>query len=123
VSKIVKVAAAIATALALIALPTAPAFASTITASTPGSNASYNTTNLYLTAADTLCDGKSAIAEIKHLGDTYPSWVKTSTGCGTSSRGFVSTVTAPYQIRACVQDIGGGGPKTCGSWQTYNSGF
>ena len=108
----VKVVTALAAALALIVLPSASASAFTDTAIT-GSEAYYIGSTLY--AHDTKADGKSSIAEIRStsMGANYS--LTNSGGNGTTLSATV-LMSTNYQLRACVQDIGGGGTKTCGPW-------
>lgn len=108
----VKAATALVVSLALIVLPAASASAFTDVA-IPGSEAYYMSSTLY--AKDTKADGKSAIAEIRS-SPTSATWVLTNSGGNGTTISASVLVATNYQIRACVQDIGGGGAKTCGAW-------
>ena len=107
-----KVAIALAASLALVVVPSASASAFTDTAIT-GSEVWFIRGTLY--AKDTKADGKSAIAEIRSSPASAIKVVTNSGGNGTIASATVLVATN-YQLRACVQDIGGGGTKTCGSW-------
>jgi len=109
-----EIAATIGAVAALAVIPTTAAFADQ-GAAIVGAQAYYTTGNDQLSAQDTQSDGKSAIAEIRSGSGGSVYSVTASGGSGTVEYRTVS-MPASYQIRACVQDIGGGGAKTCGSW-------
>lgn len=80
-----------------------------------GSQAYYITSSDRLSVSDTQSDGKSAIAEIRASAGSTVYSVTESRGVNNQS---VKTISMPasYQIRACVQDLGGGGAKSCSGW-------
>lgn len=80
-----------------------------------GSQAYYITSSDRLSVSDTQADGKSAIAEIRASAGSTIYSVTESRGVNNQS---VKTISMPksYQIRACVQDLGGGGAKSCSGW-------
>lgn len=109
---------AAAAALALVLLPSATATASVAADqgnAIVGAQAYYITSSDRLSVSDTQSDGKSAIAEIRASAGSTVYAVTESRGVNNQS---VRTVSMPasYQIRACVQDLGGGGAKTCSGW-------
>ncbi len=114
-NKVVTVSAAFAAALALAVLPSSPAFADQ-NASTAGSFTHYQTSAMMLSSADTSSDGKSSIAQIRASSTSPVLELVNSSGNGTTAYKQFTAIPSNYQIRACVQDIGGGGARTCSSW-------
>lgn len=109
-----KFAVAAVAILALVVLPSTAASADQGNAIV-GSRAYYITSSDRLSVSDTQADGKSAIAEIRASAGSTIYSVTESRGVNNQS---VKTVSMPksYQIRACVQDLGGGGAKSCSGW-------
>ena len=115
-NKLGKVAAAFAAALALAVIPSAPAFADQ-TATTTGAVAHFQQGPDMLSAGDTSADGKSATAQIRANSTAPVLSLTNSGGSGTTAYQQFTSIPANYQIRACVQDIGGGGARTCSAWK------
>jgi len=113
-TRFVKIAVTIGAVIALAVLPAAAASADQ-NISIAGATATYNTGTHALFAYDTLSDGKSAIAEIRAGSGATVYRVTSSNGVG-SAAGIIVSMPARYELRACVQDIGGGGAKTCTGW-------
>lgn len=105
-------------AVALVMLPSATATASVAADqgnAIIGAQAYYITSSDRLSVTDTQADGKSAIAEIRASAGSTTYAVTESRGKNELSVRKV-VMPANYQIRACVQDLGGGGAKTCSGW-------
>ena len=113
-NRLAKITAVVGTGVAIAVLPLVPAFADQ-GAAIIGSQAFYVTSSNSLSAQDTQADGKSAIAELRAYSGATVYSVINSSGAGTIKYKTVSMPTN-YQIRACVQDISGGGSKSCTSW-------
>lgn len=119
-SKLLKLAAGAVVVAGLVGVGS-PAFADQGSA-VIGASAYYKTSGMKLTATDTDSDGKSAIAEIRFNGSVIARATE-SRGKGYTSPAKTVPVQAgrSIDIRACVQDLGNNGPKTCAPWKNTTS--
>ena len=100
----------------IVVISAGPAFADQ-GAAVIGSQAYYTSNNKQLSAQDTQNDGKSAIAQFRRGTSGAITEIVNSDGNGSVKYATVSVTsgTSAY-IRACTQDLGGGGARSCGSW-------
>jgi hypothetical protein len=111
-----RVVSILAVATILVGLSASPAFADGGAAVT-GAQAYWVSSTKTLSATDTQSDGKSAIAQLRRGTTGSISEVVNSNGNGTTKNLVVSVSSgADIYLRACTQDVGGGGSRTCGAW-------